>query len=80
MGHCCSSKQASCSLREAKAVTAPSVYTYVSHQPSYVILVARLRGILAWCGTPKELLCSAGPAKSRATACILRSVSNSKAL
>ena len=35
MGHCCSNKHASCSLREAKAITAPSVYTYVSHQPVY---------------------------------------------
>ncbi len=83
MGHCCSSKQASCSLREIEAITASSLSTYVSHLPVYSkfpVLMSRLKGLLIRCGDPEDLLCPAAPARSRATACILLSESNSKAL
>ena len=83
MGHRCCGKQASCSLGAAQAITASSVHTYVSHQPVYEKFPALLsvsKGMLAWHGTPVDLLCSAAPAKSRATACIPPSGSSSKAL
>lgn len=82
MGHCCSGKQASCSVRETEATTASSVDTYVSNQPVYdkfPVLMSGVKITLALCGTPVDLLCPAAPAKSRATACILLSGSSYKA-
>lgn len=82
MGHCCSSKQASCSLGEAEALAAARIYIQVSHQLSCEASLdpmSRLLEVPALYGLPDDMVCPAALARSSPTACILSSSSNYKA-